>query len=395
MIETGMVCFVKQSGKLVMYYLAKKLFFLFLRMKSEVSLFEGYRENSDEYIKLCYIGSVLRGKEFVCQIFGNLPDRRVVGNCLSIYAQKRLEKYYTTFDVVMVETNRLLLTKFLKNGFFPIPEWIEFERPVIIDEKLRYSGGTKSLKSDLNRIKKTRYHVSVSNSLSDFDKFYETMYLPFVEHRYGENGILKSRTRLKRDFLSGFLMFVCDAEKPIAGAIVLPDKYVVRETTIGIAYRSGSALRTGVTGILDYHIHDWAAKHGKRVMNVGHTRAFPNDGVFFNKRKWLMRVVPDQDGVNNISVKFNGTAWKASSLIHPFPFIFQTKTGLILLCSLDQEVAATANQLKSLHQRYWTDGLQSMVVFSPAGFSPHAVEYRNESLGFAVQLISDLNPFWV
>lgn len=387
-----MVCFSNLYSKLAMLYLAKKLFFLFLRMKSEVSLFEGYRENSDEYVKLCYIGSILRGKEFICQLYGHVPDRKVIGNCLSIHVKKRFEKYYTASDVIMIETNRLLLTKLLRDGFFPIPEWVEFERPVIKDEKLRYSGATKSLKSDLSRIKKTRYCISVSNNLSDFDNFYETMYLPFVKQRYGENGILKSRTRLKRDFLSGFLMFVCDAEKPIAGAIVLPEKYVVRETTIGIAYGSGSALRSGVTGILDYHIHEWAANHGKKVMNVGHTRALPTDGVFFNKRKWMMRVVPDQDGVNNIAVKFNGTARKASSLIHPFPFIFQTKTGLTLLCSLDQGVPATANQLKSLHHCYWTEGLQSMVVFSPAGFSPHAVEYRNESLGFSIQLISELNP---
>ncbi|MDZ7580393.1 MAG: hypothetical protein U5R30_07190 [Deltaproteobacteria bacterium] len=105
-------------------------------------------------------------------------------------------------------------------------------------------------------------------------------------------------------------------------------------------------------------------------MNVGHTRAFPSDGVFFNKRKWMMKVIPDHDGVTNIAVKFNIPNQRAAGLIYSFPFIFQTKDGLNLLCSLNMREQATSQQIKSLHKRFWTEGLRSMFVFARGRFFP-------------------------
>ncbi|MDZ7580394.1 MAG: hypothetical protein U5R30_07195 [Deltaproteobacteria bacterium] len=147
--------------------------------------------------------------------------------------------------------NRFFLTKFIKAGFFPIPEWVEFERPIVRDECYRYAGAPKSLKSDLNRIKKCGYRVKISYNIQDFEMFYDTMYLPSVRKRYKYTGILKARHRLKKDFLSGFLMLLFDTDIPVAGAIVAVENDVVRETTIGIGNGSDKTLKSGATGTLD------------------------------------------------------------------------------------------------------------------------------------------------
>lgn len=373
-----------------MRFWVKRLLFFFIRLQYEISLFEGPRRGSGESLRVCYVGCLARGRQFIDQIYGYVPEGRVVGKCLSTHNPKMLEKYDQAADVVMIEINRLFLEPFVEARFFPIPEWVEFERPVVRDERQRYAGASKSLKSDLNRIKKGGYRISISHDIEDFETFYLTMYLPSIKKRYRNNAIVKPRRRLKKDFLAGFLMLLFDGDVPAAGAIVAVDKNVVRETTIGIAGGSEETLRGGASGILDYHIHAWAADHGKTLMNVGHTRPFPLDGVYFNKRKWMMRIVPDRDGVANFAVRFNLPDRKAAALLGSFPFVFQTKNGLHLLCSLNQPEPAAAKQIQSAHQRLWTQGLRSLSVLAPAGFSPEAVEYARDSLGASCRLISEL-----
>jgi hypothetical protein len=368
----------------------KRLLFFLIRLQSEISLFEGPRRGSGESLRMCYVGSLARGRQFIEQIYGYAPEGRVIGRCLSARHPRRLEKYHQAADVVMIEINRLFLDPFVEARFFPIPEWVEFERSVVRDARQRYAGASKSLKSDLNRIKKGGYRISISHDMQDFEAFYRTMYLPSIQKRYRNNAIVKPRRRLKKDFSSGFLMLLFDGDLPAAGAIVSVGKDVVRETTIGIAGGSEETLRGGASGILDYHIHAWAADHGKTVMNVGHTRPYPSDGVYFNKRKWLMRIVPDRDGVANFAVRFNLPDRKAAALLDSFPFIFQTKNGLHLLCSLNQPEPAASRQIQALRQRLWTEGLRSMSVLAPAGLCPEAGEYVRGSLGASCRLISEL-----
>jgi hypothetical protein len=62
----------------------------------------------------------------------------------------------------MMETNRLRASYFRRAGFFTIPEWVEFGRQVVPDQKLRYRGASKSLKSDLNKIRNSRFSVVIT-----------------------------------------------------------------------------------------------------------------------------------------------------------------------------------------------------------------------------------------
>ena len=291
----------------------------------------------------------------------------------------------------MVEINRLLVKPFLRSGFFPIPEWIEFGRTVENDPSLRYTGASKSLKSDLNRISRSNFEVSVTKTEHDFNLFYDTMYLPYVIDRYGPERITKSRRHLKRIFKLGFILFLNGPRGPVAGAIVSIERDHITETAIGVQDGSEEIFKTGVSGLLDFYVHQWAADNGKRFINVGHTRPFPLDGVYFNKRKWLMSVLPDEDGVMNLAVKFNMPSCKTASVLESYPFLFQTERGLNILCSIDSKRAMTIATVTAVFRRFWSAGIDRLIMLAPAGFDQRVLTDAAAKIGPELTLVSSLN----
>ena len=291
----------------------------------------------------------------------------------------------------MVEINRLLLKPYLTSGFFPIPEWIEFGRTVVGDPSLRYAGASKSLKSDLNRISRSNFDISITNSEGDFNLFYDAMYLPYVIGRYGPERITKSRRRLKKKFKKGFILFLNGPRGPVAGAVVSIERENITETAIGVRDGSEEIFKAGVSGLIDFYIHQWAADNGKRFINVGHTRPFPLDGVYFNKRKWLMSVLPDEDGVMNLAVKFNMSSCKTASVLESFPFLFQTERGLNILCSIDSKRAMTIPMVKSAFRRFWSAGIDHLIMLAPACFDQRGLSCAAKKISPELALVSNLN----
>jgi hypothetical protein len=267
----------------------------------------------------------------------------------------------------MIEVNRLLSEKYFRAGYFPIPEWVEFGRMVVREAALRYAGASKSLRSDLNRIIRSDYQASVTKREDDFELFYKQMYLPYVSKRYASDCIIKPRRHLRKSFESGFILFLSLSGVPFAGALILVDNDRVTEAAIGVHEGSEEIFRAGVSGMIDYHIHQWAAENNKTFLDLGHTRPFPLDGVYFNKRKWMMSLRPDDDGVMSVAVKFNGSAWKVASLINASPFIFQVKNRLNLLWAFDGEGPLSGKLIDSFCRRFMSDGIDNFFIVSPNG----------------------------
>jgi hypothetical protein len=364
--------------------------FLCLRMRSDIVFFEGRQSSSGLNLKVCFVGNERRGDYFIRHLFGYKPPPQKIGRYLSIIKPAKIASFAATYDILVVEINRLLLKPYLAAGFFPIPEWIEFGRTVVRDSSLRYTGASKSLKSDLNRISNSDFDISITNSENDFNQFYDAMYLPYVISRYGPERIIKSRRRLKKSFKKGFILFLNGSQGPVAGAVVSIERDNITETAIGVRDGSEEIFKAGVSGLIDFYIHQWAADNGKRFINVGHTRPFPLDGVYFNKRKWLMSVLSDEDGVMNLAVKFNMPSCKTASALESFPFLFQTDRGLNILCSIDSKRAMTIPIVKSAFCRFWSTGIDRLIMLAPACFDQRVLAYAAEKIGPELALVSNL-----
>jgi hypothetical protein len=193
------------------------------------------------------------------------------------------------------------------------------------------------------------------------------MYRPHAAARFGGGTILKSRGRLLRDFHSGFLMLVGRAGKTVAGGLVRVDGSRASLTTIGVLDGSRDILREPVSAALDYHLHEWAAEHGVRTLDVGHTRPFPGDGVFYNKRKWQMEITPDADGVMSMALTWRRPDVGLAEALESTSFVYESAGGLGVLCVRHADHRLDLDEVRKLRRVSWVDGLTSFIGVCPGG----------------------------
>ncbi|MFX0196020.1 MAG: hypothetical protein ACFFCW_07850 [Candidatus Hodarchaeota archaeon] len=370
--------------------LAKKISFAFLRLRQEASLYESKQVNSNIVLRVLHVGDFFRGRDFIERLYGFLPERKVIGKRFVCPFTKLMEFFDGNVDLIMVEINRLFAETFRQAGYFTIPQWVEFGRDVVRAIEKRYAGANKSLKSDLKKSRNADFEVVITRDLDDFYLFYERMYLPYLAKRFGDTMIAKTRKRLKKDFSAGFLMLIEDKQQPIAGAIVRINGGTVTETALGVLDGLDEFLGMGVSGVIDYHLHEWAANHDKCYINVGHTRPFPLDGIFFNKRKWLMSVMPDYDGVMDIAVKICRYDAQMAKALKDYPFVFQSKSGLGVFCTYVGPDKAGISETQMLWRRFWTRGLKDLIIVSPTGYHEKTIEKTKELFGPWIHLFTDI-----
>jgi len=370
--------------------LGKKAVFALLRATQEVAFYESKQKYSGRTLKLLHVGDPSRGRDFIERLYGYLPERQVIAKRFAWPNPDCIKSFDLDHDLVMIEINRLYAEKFRQAGYLTIPEWVEFGREVVKDREARYAEAQKSLKSDLNKIRRSDLRVFISKDHDDFSLFFEAMYIPYVSKRFSDRMIAKSQRSLKRDFLSGFLMLVQHNQKSIAGALVRVDNDQVTETTLGVLDGAEEFFKMGVSGLIDYHLHEWAAVNNKSFINVGHTRPFPLDGIFFNKRKWLMSVMPDYDGVMDMAVKFSrDDAWIATALQN-YPFVFQTRSGLGIFCTHVGLGKVSIGEIRKIWRQLWVKGLEHLIIVSTKGYQEKTAERARELFGQNIRLVTEI-----
>jgi len=271
-----------------------------------------------------------------------------------------------------------------------IPEWVEFQRHVEPDPRRRYQGASNSLKMDLRSIRRAPFETVITTDAADLRYFFDRMYLPYIQSRFGTETIRKSYQRLRRDFRAGFLMLLHHEGEAVAGALVRLSGRTVRLTTLGVLDGSMQVLRSHVSGALDYYLHAWAADHGMQTINVGHTRPLPQDGVFFNKRKWQMAIMPDRDGVTGLALRWRGPDPPFLEVLDQRPLVYEGKAGLGVLCVWRSEPRLDTLRGAHLVRQHWTNGLSSFIGVCPQGFDDRVERDLNKTFGGAVRLCSDL-----
>jgi len=369
---------------------AKKLAFALLRAKQPVWLFDATSAASGSRLRVIHVGAASRGKEFVRLLFGTYPTPARLGDRWMRPAPGRGSAAFPHHDLLLTEINRLYAPRYRAGGFVTVPEWVEFGRPIVADAEQRYAGASKSLRCDLAAIRETDYRVVTTTERADFELFREDMYLPHLVERFGDDAIRKPRARLLRDFQHGFLMLVLKGDRALAGAIARVDGDIVSETTFGAPPSVNGMLNVSTSGLIDYHLQQWSADRGKRFLRVGHTHPFPGDGVYFNKRKWQMSIMPDEDGVMDMAVKVQRIASFPLEILESAPFVFSARRGLGVLAVHRSERALDPDETRKQVKRFWTDGLRSMILICPAGFRSGVAAPLDEPRFSGIHLCSDL-----
>ncbi len=371
-------------------WLLKRLVFYLLRLRQPIRLADDRIESSGARLRLLLLGSEERLRDALVRFYGKEPETRLLGWSLLPPTPHALALPPVERDLELIEINRLALERYQAEGHFPIPQWVEFGCPVTVDEERRYEDADQWLRQAIRGVQTCGLAPRPSRDPGTLERFYEQMYRPYVLSRYGDATILKSPRQARRDFRSGFVLWLERDGQPVAGGLVRIDGSRVVLRAIGMLPSDPDLTGRPVSAAIDFHLHAWAAEHGKAFIDVGHTRPFPRDGVYFNKRKWRMEIRPDFDGVMNLALRWRRHGPRVRAALAEAPFVYQTRAGLGVFTLHEVGHPMDADEAHKMMRLFWTPGLSSLIALCPQGLAPGVLQELRQAFGQEIHVVTNL-----
>jgi len=245
---------------------------------------------------------------------------QVTQSCLGRISALQAHKLDMDCDMVVATANRLLSRSFVRAGFHIVPVWVRLFIDLSIppEELLRQLGG--SVREDVRKVRSRGFTYEVTKDDRWLTRFYDSMYLPYAQSRYGSLAVVQPRARIRRLFEQGCLLIVKRDDVPVVGLLMIPDGPTLRCPYMGAVEDDFGSARHGGSAAFYWYGIQWAYSQGCKAINFGHSRAFLGDGVLRYKLKWGMRVVEDDDAVYDFAIKVMPGSGAGGEFLSANPF---------------------------------------------------------------------------
>jgi hypothetical protein len=307
-------------------------------------------------------------------VFTRLDKKEELGRVLIGRLPRCLAWQATRPDIVIVHVDKVYRPLLRKWGFVHLPEWVSFRFDLSSPPQQTWrQSRTKNLQENLRRIRKYGYTSVVTHDSAQFDFFYREMYLPFIPRKYGESTELVGPQFMRLFFESGLLLLVKKGEEAISGSIIIAGTAGAKAMIIGMKEGSEAHRREGALAACYYFTTLWAWDKGYPSVDFGECRPFFDDGVFYFKKRWGMRLEEYPHRSNVFGLRVGSASPAALDFLEANPFVVQGKLGLEGRVLAGRDHALTAEEMSGLLRSYLVPGLDCLTIVSPKGFD-HAVE---------------------
>lgn len=236
--------------------------------------------------------------EAISSIFFPLPPKVVEMKRASLWQIKTLiENSIQKKDIVICELNKSIkFPQFSRYLFFTMPVWIKqkinnIERP--IDHIL--ADMNQTMRRRIRQLEKQDFSYFFSIDPNDFDRFFHTMYLPYIKSRfYGKGIVLQNYESLYQVFQRGGLLIVKQGQDEVCGMLCDIIGNTCRAWQMGVKNGDFDLVKKGSLVALWWSMLDWARLQKARQFDLGATRALISDGPFNFKRQWGTKIYPDR-----------------------------------------------------------------------------------------------------
>jgi hypothetical protein len=219
------------------------------------------------YVKNWCFSKIIEEKTFPCKIW---RLRKVIKNISSA-------------DIVLVELNSLLKTAVPAGGYETFP-WIR--QKVFLKDHI-YGERKAKIESKYGRkARKYNYRFEIVNDTSSAKKFYQELFAPYINSRFGDVTHLRDLKEIQRVVKNGFILQVFDGETWIAGAACRRRKREVTVFALGLISDFSYHLQRGALSSAYYFLFKWAEDNGINTIDLLRSKPNVNDGVYEHKRFW-------------------------------------------------------------------------------------------------------------
>lgn len=346
--------------------------------KVDAVVIEGSEKHSGAKLTCFYLGHYNNYAYMLGQIYADFSIREKTSNISSVFSKKWVDKYKDQVDLLFIDVE-LLYSKFFKNDkYLQIPYMVrqKLELPETWEEVLRkFRKSTRE--EDLRKIRKYGLSYKTTRDEKDFIDFYRKMYQPFVQKRFGDAAIISPERKVIRQCKKGELMHILRGEDVVAGVLLHHLEGRLANCYAGIPDGLDSEMYEGAFSAQYYYAILYGYESGCHEVDFLLSRPLLNDGVFQFKRKWGMLVEDSPVSKGDLLLKPLRFSEPVMNIFSHNFFITRDGNGLAGKI-LFKNHKMTRDDVNDLWNRYFTQGLTFLKIYSMNGFEEGACQWLSE-----------------
>ncbi len=260
--------------------------------------------------------------------------------------------------LVVIECNAIVQYLLKKKNDFFVPLWINGMVNIPLDIS------SKSALDDYRRIKNNNLSFTIKDRKEDFDHFYYTMYLPYINLRF-DNQSQKITYNTMTKMISSHnckLLIVKQDDLPLGGIfIILRKNHHPYIWILGVKNADLEYVRRGTIAALYYYSAQYLAQSGREKMLVGASRPFLNDGILKYKKKWGMYII--SSSFTGLLFKPGNDSDSLSIFLQKNPFITYKNRKLYGTVFIDSGIKDQQSIIKQMQKEYMLRGIQDILFY--------------------------------
>jgi hypothetical protein len=318
------------------------------------------RERSSGACLTVFFAGQLESKNYIGhKVFGDTwaetPPRRVRRRSLLRRAQsKRGEHELAIFETgdparVLAQLPSALL----------VPCWVGGTQDLrVVDRLAEYS---QDVENDLKRIRRNRLDYRVTTDPAEFNRFYHTMYVPYITRTFGDHAFLMQFDELHAALPNCELLLITQDGQDIAGSIIIYEHGRPRGWSVGVKDGDSRWVKAGGLSAIQYLRAQYLRSRGFTQLHQGASRPFLNDGALRFKRKLGMALVDRAPNWFAFLVKRDSVSVRA--FFRHNPVIYELNGGLNGALFRDSCSLPTGVEVNGLFREYYMLGLAELTLF--------------------------------
>jgi hypothetical protein len=185
--------------------------------------------------------------------------------------------------VLYVEVNRACAWLLPRGGYRTFP-WIRQRVRLDHADAQRASRALEGVYG--RRVRRYHYQPKFCHNPDSAVAFFNRMYLPYIESRYGTEAQPRVLRELIRAQGAGFLLKVEEGQQWVAGAVCQLRGREVTVLALAVAPPFDDLLRRGALSAVYYFLIAWAREHGVESVDMLRSRPHVANGVYEHKRRF-------------------------------------------------------------------------------------------------------------
>jgi hypothetical protein len=270
------------------YFLLNRLYLLISDIHPEVSVYRSVESGQEPGLTVLVAGEGTTSRFLTEKLFPTEPTTiRSLGR-RSLWNIPSLDR--SRVNMTLIEADECYAPFLTRQGFFAVPEWVLFTMDTSMPLEEILNRARKYHANNLRLIRKHQYTYEAVQDVEKLRLFYNKMYLPYIEARFGQTTELASFEFMEAVLQRGELLLIKRGREYVSGMLIHSVPSTPLMCYLGVKNGDKAYVKEGAVSALYLYSISWAKERDYRRLDYGHCRPFLTDGLFWHKKKWGMRM---------------------------------------------------------------------------------------------------------